>query len=479
MRWLWCWLVLVSAILPASAAPVQVSLGQSIVALNGPWKFHTGDNPRWAAPDFNDSSWENFDLTPPPGSHDGDVGLKNYVSGWGAHGHRGYSGYAWYRMTIRVSDAKDEPLWLAGPAAVDTSYQVYFNGHLIGGIGDFSRGAPTVISIQPRMFALPRTFWKVDGGKLAGVLAFRIANLKGAAAADGGGIHIAPLLGSENSVSEHYQLQWLQTFEGYVVDAAEPIVFVILAIMALSLWPFDPKNSLYAWMAAGLILMGVARANQPFYFWGQSENIVEFVWFRLVVVDALAYGAWVMAWRAAFGLRHARWIAAACAVLTIAYMIARVCSVSLVAPLSKDVLAGFSTILQGVHFGFLALFLYLAVRGLLLRERGAWLGVLSLLCLAAGLFAQEVSMLGIPGIWFPFGVGVSRTQYIYPVFAIALFAYLLDRLWSFAPRKASSLSSPVYGGGGLAERSEDKSEGATPVPPPPLPSRSAHSAPPP
>ena len=26
----------------------HIVLGQSIVTLNGPWKFHIGDNPRWA-----------------------------------------------------------------------------------------------------------------------------------------------------------------------------------------------------------------------------------------------------------------------------------------------------------------------------------------------------------------------------------------------------------------------------------------------
>jgi hypothetical protein len=39
-----------------------------------------------------------------------------------------------------------------------------------------------------------------------------------------------------------------------------------------------------------------------------------------------------------------------------------------------------------------------------------------------------VSTLGIPGIWFPFGVGVSRTQYAYASFAIVAFAVLLRRL---------------------------------------------------
>ncbi len=41
---------------------VPVNLGESAVELAGPWKFHVGDNPEWAQPDFDDSGWEDMDL---------------------------------------------------------------------------------------------------------------------------------------------------------------------------------------------------------------------------------------------------------------------------------------------------------------------------------------------------------------------------------------------------------------------------------
>jgi hypothetical protein len=34
--------------------------------------------------------------------------------------------------------------------------------------------------------------------------------------------------------------------------------------------------------------------------------------------------------------------------------------------------------------------------------------------------------IGVPGIWFPFGIGVSRTQYVYTI-AIPLLAFLIVR----------------------------------------------------
>ena len=45
----------------------------------------------------------------------------------------------------------------------------------------------------------------------------------------------------------------------------------------------------------------------------------------------------------------------------------------------------------------------------------------------AGLFGGELlDPFGVPGIWFPFGIGVSRSQYIYAI-VIPLLAVLIVR----------------------------------------------------
>src|SRR5690349_9633203 len=54
--------------------------------LDGVWRFRTGDDLRWADVATDDRGWETIDLTASPGSHDGDVGLPDYVAGWMARG---------------------------------------------------------------------------------------------------------------------------------------------------------------------------------------------------------------------------------------------------------------------------------------------------------------------------------------------------------------------------------------------------------
>ena len=420
-------------------AAVSIHLGDSVVALNGPWKFHTGDDPRWAAEGFDDSSWETFDLTPASGSHDDDVGLKGYVSGWAARGHRGYSGFAWYRMTIRVDDTGDNTLYLVGPADVDSGYQVFFNGHLLGGIGDFTHNPPSLVSIQPRLFAVPRAWWTRNPDGLSAVVAFRVVLPKGSsesASADGGGIHIAPLIGTSRGAGDHYQLEWLQTVEGYAVDAMQPLLFLALAIMALCLLPFDSRSRFYPWLAATLVLIAAARANQPLFFLWQFETIREFVIWRLSIVDALTFAAWTMAWSACFGLQDVRWIKISGLTLAVAYLFARLLSTPLLFPSLPSALSqAFAVILQCVRYAFLAMSGYIFYRGILRRDQASWTALSAMVLGAIGLFASELSRLGVQGIWFPYGVGVSRTEYAYFAFDVVLFIYLLQRLWRFTPSR--------------------------------------------
>jgi hypothetical protein len=55
------------------------------------------------------------------------------------------------------------------------------------------------------------------------------------------------------------------------------------------------------------------------------------------------------------------------------------------------------------------------------------LALITLTSIMAGLFGGELlDPIGVPGIWFPFGIGVSRTQYVYAI-AIPLLALLIAR----------------------------------------------------
>ena len=98
--------------------------------------------PLWAQPAFDDASWETVDLTPKDAVNPFQ-GLSGYVPGWGERGHPGYSGYAWYRIRVKVQAQPGEKLALAGPANFDDAYQLFLNGTLLGAFGRFREKRPT------------------------------------------------------------------------------------------------------------------------------------------------------------------------------------------------------------------------------------------------------------------------------------------------------------------------------------------------
>jgi hypothetical protein len=215
--------------------------------------------------------------------------------------------------------------------------------------------------------------------------------------------------------------------------------------MALSLIPFDRANAAYGWMAAALLLLGAMRANQAVFFWMQIESIQMFDLVRSVLLVPLFMGGWVMAWRAWFGVARPAWFGRTVIGLTLLYM---VCQLFTRTTFSLGTPQGLAVWLRHlsdwIRLGLLGLTAWVVGEGVVRRDWRSWLAALTAATLSVGLFAQEISALGVPGIWFPFGVGVSRTQYAYMVFDLLFFALLLARLWGFAPRGVTA-EAPVAG----------------------------------
>lgn len=103
----------VAAIAAFAQEPAQLTpLGQAF-EINTPWKMHWGDDPRWAQPEFDDSSWQSEKEQP----------LQN--------------GIAWYRMAVRMPDAGGPyALWIP---RVLKSAEVFVNGAKIGSHGSIEK----------------------------------------------------------------------------------------------------------------------------------------------------------------------------------------------------------------------------------------------------------------------------------------------------------------------------------------------------
>lgn len=406
-----------------------IAIGSGTVPLNGPWRFRTSDDLRWADPNFDDAGWEIVDLTPAPGARDNDVGLPGYVSGWHARGHADYYGFAWYRLRLTVTGG-GATLAVAGPFAADSAYQLYANGRLLGGVGDFRGSTPTAYSPhRPAWFTLPPEMQA--GAPLA--LAVRVWLGPWARSSNEGGMHIAPTIGASSAIADQYRLQWLTIFEGYAVDAVEGLVLLLLTLFALSLRGLEPTGHAYAWLAAALFFLAIQRGNQAVMFLGHFETIPEFELFIIVLAIPLYMGCWIMAWRAWLKLQTPRWVPRAVAALTLLYMLSVFLRRSWfrgVLPEQAFTVAYDVTIC--VRYALLLLYALTAYQGARYRGRHGWCALVVMAALGIGLYGSEFRYFGTAGIWFPFGVGVSLSEISIAAFAPLMAVLIVRRFWACA-----------------------------------------------
>jgi sigma-B regulation protein RsbU (phosphoserine phosphatase) len=90
---------------------------EPVASLDGLWRFHTGDNPAWADPNFDDSQWP----------------LLRSDEAWGQQGYKNYGGFAWYRFTVVVPEGGRNWSIYLGP--METGYQLFVDGRLAGSFG--------------------------------------------------------------------------------------------------------------------------------------------------------------------------------------------------------------------------------------------------------------------------------------------------------------------------------------------------------
>jgi hypothetical protein len=244
----------------APAAPIRTllldGLGKDAVPLDGPWQFHLGDNPAWAAPSFDDSQWEQLtaDKT------------------WGAQTHPSYTGFAWYRRAITITPAPGvKPDFSLLIPHIDDVYEIYWNGKLVGQLG----------SMPPHLVEYVTAPWQIyslnpgqQAGPVSGVLAIRV--FKGPLAsndpADLGGFEALPLLGSPAAIAAakgSRDFRWLRS-QQFLFGLTS--LYALVALLSFIAWVRDRSQWLLFWMtilafcpAVDLLTTGM-RQMYPFNF---------------------------------------------------------------------------------------------------------------------------------------------------------------------------------------------------------------------
>lgn len=110
--------------------------------LNGAWKFQTGDNKGWKAPEFNDEAWKSI----------------NVPSTWESQGYEDYDGYAWYRIKFNVPQNFNTGDLYLSLGKIDDIDNVYLNGEHIGNVYDLRKKSWVGVINTGWEWTMPRTY---------------------------------------------------------------------------------------------------------------------------------------------------------------------------------------------------------------------------------------------------------------------------------------------------------------------------------
>ena len=217
-----------AAVAPAQPPLTIEGIGKPVVPLDGPWQFHTGDDPTWASPNLDDSQWESIQTDKP----------------WGAQQHFGYTGYAWYRRHIDFAPGQSDKLDLSlALGFVSDVYEIYWNGKKIGGYGTMPPHHRSYWGNIPQVYRL--------GKPQPGVLAIRVWNNIPASSDSGtsGGLYAPPYLGTPDAItalltSRNYL--WLKASQ---YSFALVLFYALVAILAFLAWLQDQSRRLLLWMS--------------------------------------------------------------------------------------------------------------------------------------------------------------------------------------------------------------------------------------
>ncbi len=258
---------------------------EPVTSLDGLWRFHEGDNPAWASPDYDDSQWP----------------LIRSDESWTKQGVPAFDGYAWYRFQVEVP-GNGQPVDLLLTYIVN-GYQVYADGELIGSAGSSVPTDDPALAARPAVFPLPVG----DSGPQTIQIAVRvwnewtIARWYGAGTWTGGSE-----IGSPALLLNKLQLLHSDQAVHYVNAYGTGLFAALAGLVILVLFLLHREDKEYFWFSV-LLLAGAAEialdltvnlASFPFPLWrllaliADATSVIAALMFFSIVLPARRSKLW-------------------------------------------------------------------------------------------------------------------------------------------------------------------------------------------
>jgi phosphoserine phosphatase RsbU/P len=261
-------LLLLASFLSVHAQSFDLTNGRvPLASLDGLWRFHTGDDPSWADPNFDDSQWP----------------LLRSDEDWFEQGYKGYSGIAWYRFQVSTpADLASISIMLP---RVQTCYQVYANGQLIGAYGKMPPNSTSYSGGLYQVYKLPANG---DSGKPIEI-ALRVWHSPRSAAYIGGGPASAGgLIGESSQIEGKRAALRAQAFWINVAAEFLAVLQSLAGLGAVALFLFRRKEPEYLWFGLAMLFNSAENwLDLSILTQAWPSNIWNGIW------EAIHFGAWV------------------------------------------------------------------------------------------------------------------------------------------------------------------------------------------
>lgn len=196
-----------------------------VESLAGSWRFRAGDQSAWAGSRYDDSSWSTVQVP----------------TGWGRKGPR--AAMAWYRLDLQVEGMPGKPPqdpWrlalLLGK--VDSAYEVYAGGRLLGGVGRLPPD-PSPEYDRHRIIPIPRSAVSADGRL---VVALRVWKMPETHTHVGGPVEGPFLAGPIEELTR-------REVTAELPDLVFAAVFLLAGLIHLEIWLGRRERREYLWFA--------------------------------------------------------------------------------------------------------------------------------------------------------------------------------------------------------------------------------------
>lgn len=229
-----------------SAQSTASSAIHSITRIDGPWRFMIGDDPRYADPAFDDSSWRTVNLN----------------QSLAEQGIETYTGYAWYRLRL-------EPQQLSSLAAGQQP-ELLVSGNNVGQIAVYVNGYESAhtrgMTDQPTMYQSPPFVASFLGVSTTAPIVIAVRTWVGHdVMVHRGLLNDVELAGSADIAERLSTAIGQQWNEHAIAPVMVAFLFLCVAVFGFALYLAQRNHPEYLWLALLCVSAALQGITEAFY----------------------------------------------------------------------------------------------------------------------------------------------------------------------------------------------------------------------